>query len=82
MAIEYSMPKWIIDHWATHYGLKTETILQSFLETTSTTVRANLTRASLDDIIEKLQDEGYDVEKDHDLLSPYRRTTNYSFSFI
>ncbi len=41
MAIEYSMPKWIIDHWATHYGLeKTETILQSFLETTSTTVRA------------------------------------------
>ncbi|MGU3219008.1 hypothetical protein ACVXZ0_17605 [Staphylococcus aureus] len=43
---------------------KTETILQSFLETTSTTVRANLTRASLDDIIEKLQDEGYDVEKD------------------
>ncbi|CAI3010920.1 TPA: 16S rRNA (cytosine(967)-C(5))-methyltransferase RsmB [Staphylococcus aureus] len=70
MAIEYSMPKWIIDHWATHYGLEeTETILQSFLETTSTTVRANLTRASLDDIIEKLQDEGYDVEKDHDL--PY-----------
>lgn len=52
------------DHWATHYGLEeTETILQSFLETTSTTVRANLTRASLDDIIEKLQDEGYDVEK-------------------
>ncbi len=48
------MPKWIIDHWATHYGLeKTETILQSFLETTST-VRANLTRASLDDIIESL----------------------------
>ena len=43
---------------------KLETILQSFLEeTTSTTVRANLTRASLDDIIEKLQDEGYDVEK-------------------
>ncbi len=33
MAIEYSMPKWIIDHWATHYGLEeTETILQSFLE--------------------------------------------------
>ena len=31
MAIEYSMPKWIIDHWATHYGLEeTETILQSF----------------------------------------------------
>jgi 16S rRNA C967 or C1407 C5-methylase (RsmB/RsmF family) len=22
MAIEYSMPKWIIDHWATHYGLE------------------------------------------------------------
>ncbi|MCO6063177.1 hypothetical protein NG726_41810, partial [Pseudomonas sp. MOB-449] len=62
------MPKWIIDHWATHYGLEeTEKILQSILETTSTTVRANLTRASLDDIIEKLQDEGYDVEKDHDL---------------
>ena len=30
---EYSMPKWIIDHWATHYGLEgTETILQSFLK--------------------------------------------------
>ncbi|KMR69509.1 hypothetical protein EY01_14860, partial [Staphylococcus aureus] len=33
MAMEYSMLKWIIDHWARHYGLEeTERILASFLE--------------------------------------------------
>ncbi|CDR24238.1 16S rRNA (cytosine(967)-C(5))-methyltransferase RsmB [Staphylococcus schweitzeri] len=70
MAIEYSMPKWIVDHWVTHYGLgETESILQSFLESPSTTVRANLTRASLEDIIAKLQNEGFEVKEDDDL--PY-----------
>lgn len=70
MAIEYSMPKWIIDHWVTHHGFEeTEAILQSFMEQNDTTVRANITRASIEDIISKLQDEGYEVEQDRDL--PY-----------
>lgn len=70
MGIEYSMPKWVIDHWVTHHGLeKTEEILQSFLESTSTTVRANITRASIEDIVAKLQDEHYEVTQDEDL--PY-----------
>lgn len=23
MAVEYSIPKWIIEHWITHYGVET-----------------------------------------------------------
>lgn len=29
IAIEYSLPKWLVDHWTTHFGIeKTETIAQ------------------------------------------------------
>lgn len=65
IAIQYSLPKWLVDHWVTHYGLEqTETIAQSFLEPVATTVRANITRGSIDNIISALEKEDYTVKKD------------------
>lgn len=68
IAIEYSLPKWLVDHWTTHFGIeKTETIAQSFLDKVSTTVRVNLTRISIDDAIRRLVDDDYIVEQDRDI---------------
>ena len=67
IAIEYSLPKWLVDHWTTHFGIeKTETIAQSFLDKVTTTVRVNLTRISVDDAIRRLTDD-YIVEQDREI---------------
>ena len=43
MSIAYSLPKWIVDHWVTHYGpAQTHRIGQALLTPTETTVRANI----------------------------------------
>ncbi|MDT3924317.1 MULTISPECIES: 16S rRNA (cytosine(967)-C(5))-methyltransferase RsmB [Staphylococcus] len=68
IAIEYSLPKWLVDHWTTHFGIeKTETIAQSFLDKVTTTVRVNLTRISVDDAIRRLTDDDYIVEQDREI---------------
>lgn len=65
IAIEYSIPKWIVDHWVTHHGIETtEAIAQSFLEPVKTTVRVNISRGSVDSIVAELEKEGFKVEKD------------------
>ncbi|WP_436965815.1 16S rRNA (cytosine(967)-C(5))-methyltransferase RsmB [Staphylococcus shinii] len=68
IAIEYSLPKWLVDHWVTHFGLeKTEEIAQSFLDKVSTTVRVNLTRITVDEAIRRLTDDDYIVEPDKEI---------------
>ncbi|WP_436944540.1 16S rRNA (cytosine(967)-C(5))-methyltransferase RsmB [Staphylococcus xylosus] len=68
IAIEYSLPKWLVDHWVTHLGLeKTEEIAQSFLDKVSTTVRVNLTRITVDEAIRRLTDNDYIVELDKEI---------------
>ncbi len=68
IAIEYSLPKWLVDHWVTHFGLeKTEEIAQSFLDKVSTTVRVNLTRITIDEAIRRLTDDDYIVELDKEI---------------
>lgn len=68
IAIEYSLPKWLVNHWTTHFGIeKTETIAQSFLDKVTTTVRVNLTRISVDDAIRRLTDDDYIVEQDREI---------------
>ena len=44
--------------------MTTEEIAQSLLAPVKTTVRANISRGSVDDIINKLENEGFNVEKD------------------
>lgn len=68
IAIEYSLPKWLVDHWVTHFGIeKTEEIAQSFLDKVSTTVRVNLTRITVDEAIRRLTDDDYIVEQDKEI---------------
>ncbi|MGD6885720.1 16S rRNA (cytosine(967)-C(5))-methyltransferase RsmB [Staphylococcus shinii] len=68
IAIEYSLPKWLVDHWVTHFGLeKTEEIAQSFLDKVSTTVRVNLTRITVDEAVRRLTDDDYIVELDKEI---------------
>lgn len=68
IAIEYSLPKWLVDHWVTHLGLeKTEEIAQSFLDKVSITVRVNLTRITVDEAIRRLTDDDYIVELDKEI---------------
>ncbi|AID01148.1 16S rRNA (cytosine(967)-C(5))-methyltransferase RsmB [Staphylococcus xylosus] len=68
IAIKYSLPKWLVDHWVTHLGLeKTEEIAQSFLDKVSTTVRVNLTRITVDEAIRRLTDDDYIVELDKEI---------------
>lgn len=68
IAIEYSLPKWLVDHWVTHFGIeKTEEIAHSFLDKVSTTVRVNLTRITVDEAIRRLTDDDYIVELDKEI---------------
>lgn len=68
IAIAYSLPKWLVKHWVTHFGIeKTEAMAQSFLTKVNQTVRVNTTQTTIEAVIAKLQDEGFEVEQDHDI---------------
>ncbi|MCD8859067.1 16S rRNA (cytosine(967)-C(5))-methyltransferase RsmB [Staphylococcus gallinarum] len=68
IALQYSLPKWLVYHWTTHFGIeKTEAIAASYLTKVGQTVRVNLTRISIDDAIRRLVDDDYIVEQDRDL---------------
>lgn len=68
IAIQYSLPKWLVDHWVTHFGIEeTEAIAQSFLTKVTTTVRVNLTRISVEHVMQRLEEEGYTVTQDNDI---------------
>ncbi len=70
MAVEYSIPKWIIEHWITHYGVETtRKMASSFFDQTAGTVRVNTSKNKVEDVVSSLQSEGYEVEVDE--LIPY-----------
>ncbi|MCI2773246.1 16S rRNA (cytosine(967)-C(5))-methyltransferase RsmB [Staphylococcus petrasii] len=70
MSIQYSVPKWIIEHWITHHGIEqTHKIANAFLEQTANTVRVNTSRISPEKMVARIQDEGYEVEIDN--IIPY-----------
>ena len=70
MTIEYSIPRWIIEHWITHYGIETtHKIAKSFLVQSASTVRVNTSRTDVETISKELIQEGYHV--DIDQLIPY-----------
>lgn len=64
LSIWYSMPEWIVERFLKAYGEDTtEKICQSFLEEENvTTVRCNLTKASVEEIKKSLEGQGVTVE--------------------
>lgn len=73
LGIKYSMPEWIIEEWQREYDNSVIVkILESFFDESSnkrTTVRCNISKKSVEAIIEELQSQNITVEKDEYL--PY-----------
>lgn len=65
ISIQYSMPLWIIKHWKTHFGLETaEIIAKEMLMPVPQTVRVNRTKATVQEVRQQLESEGYHVKQD------------------
>lgn len=64
LAFKYSFPKWLVKIICGQYGnVKGEEILNGLNERPSVTVRVNALKISYDDALEKLRENGYDVQK-------------------
>ena len=71
LAVHYSMPEWLVDHFISQYGFEqTETIFQSTLLEKPVTIRIdeNLSEDEKKNILSKLGDSGAEVSK-HPYLS-------------
>lgn len=59
---KYSMPDWIIELWKKQYPAETvEGMMKAFLEERPTSVRCNLDRASMEEILKSLEHDGVTV---------------------
>ncbi|MGL4990393.1 MAG: 16S rRNA (cytosine(967)-C(5))-methyltransferase RsmB [Sarcina sp.] len=64
LAYEYSFEKWMIDLLIAQYGEEiTKKMLKGFNERAAVTVRVNSLKADYDDVLEELEQNGYDVEE-------------------
>ncbi len=60
----FSIPQWMYSMWEKEYGAETaETIAASFLEDKPLTVRCNVSRASVEEIVSSLESQGIKAEK-------------------
>ena len=63
-SVRYSMPSWILDMWKGTYGEETAvSMVKAFLKPSRTAVRCNLNRASKQEIMESLKNQGVTVEE-------------------
>ncbi|MGL5634867.1 MAG: 16S rRNA (cytosine(967)-C(5))-methyltransferase RsmB [Sarcina sp.] len=64
LAYEYSFEKWMVDLFIAQYGEEiTKKILEGLNTRPAVTVRVNSLKADYDEVLEKLEAEGYDVEE-------------------
>ena len=64
LSVRYSMPEWILEKWLKEYDRETvETMLRDFQEEKPTTIRCNLHKISVDELIAKLEAESVKVER-------------------
>lgn len=64
LAYEYSFEKWMVDLFIRQYGEEVaEKILKGLNTTPSVTVRVNSLKSDYDEVLEKLEADGYDVEE-------------------
>lgn len=62
LSIKYSMPKWLVKHWFSHYSIEeTERIIKSLNDKPQMYLRVNNKLIERDNLIEMLVSEGYDV---------------------
>lgn len=79
LGVRYSMPEWILDLWLKEYNKETiETMLQDFQAEKPTTIRCNLHKISVEDLIAKLEAENVKVTK-HPYLSYALNISDYNY---
>ena len=62
LSIFYSMPKWIVEDWLSHYDYQTvKAMLQAFLAENKTTIRCHTSKISPEELKMQLQEEGINV---------------------
>lgn len=67
LSVTYSIPEWIITKWTAQFGIEqVEQVCRSFQEEHMTSIRCNLDKASKEDVITSLKDQGITVKE-----SPY-----------
>ncbi|GLC79881.1 ribosomal RNA small subunit methyltransferase B [Lacrimispora brassicae] len=63
-SIRYSMPSWIVSMWEETYGRETAvTMMESFLKNKKTIVRCNFAKASKEEILQCLRNQGAEVSE-------------------
>ena len=63
-SIRYSMPSWIASMWEETYGRETAvTMMESFLKNKKTIVRCNSAKASKEEILQSLRNQGAEVSE-------------------
>lgn len=63
MSVRYSAPQWLCEMWTKSYGIENaEKILASTFGSTNPVIRVNNLKTSADDLINNLQNEGFDCE--------------------
>lgn len=79
LSVRYSMPTWILEQWLSAYSNETvERMLVDFQKEKPTTIRCNLNRCSVDELVESLKNEGVNVEK-HPYLPYALWITGYDY---
>lgn len=64
LSVKYSCPQWLIDLWLGSYGEDNcRSLLEASFGATETTVRVNTLKCTCDELIEKLNAEGFKAEK-------------------
>lgn len=64
LSVIYSMPEWIVEKWLNEYGWEiTEKMLKSFLENDNVTIRCNVSKISVEELIKRLEKENIKAER-------------------
>ncbi|WP_370873980.1 16S rRNA (cytosine(967)-C(5))-methyltransferase RsmB [Oikeobacillus pervagus] len=90
ISIETSHPQWLVRRWSDQFGLeRTKTMCETNLIAPTQTARVNLTKATRDEVIELLRQEGFQVEKSemipeavHILRGNMARSTAFQKGFL
>jgi 16S rRNA (cytosine967-C5)-methyltransferase len=64
LALQFSHPEWLIQRWLNHFGEEETTLMcKANIKPPLVTVRVNTSKVSVEEMLERLQQEGLQVEK-------------------
>ena len=79
LSVMYSVPEWIVEKWVRQFGFEvTQRVCASFHEQRGTSVRCDLSKASKEEIIQELTDQGIRV-KEHPYLDYALEISGYNY---